>query len=231
MKADALRELAIAWLRDRYPTALIVPEMSIGKWGKAMLDVAAIVPPEPDRYLPRFRSNDPRQGLGHIAAIEIKGEGDSPSRMALQGAAYSKAAQQMWILPCPSLEAKIFRHAPDEWEKLGIREGAVVPLKPNYAARHDKSAPQEPWIPTGHPDAPGWLCTAPAQLLQAMWKDDLLMIARIHNLQPSRKMTVDDLTREISENVPLAEIRTAVIARLLERDYGTKLVYRPEDGD
>lgn len=101
MKAAELLPLAIDWLANRYPNSLIVPELSIGTWGAALLDVAAITQTE-------------------IIGVEIKGEGDSPARMPLQASLYSKAATRMFFLPCPALQDRCFKHLPDAWGRLVI---------------------------------------------------------------------------------------------------------------
>lgn len=79
MKANELTELAIEWLSKQYPDSVIVTELSVSSWGGASIDVAAITDNE-------------------IAGIEIKGEGDSPSRLKLQGLVYGRVARKMWLL-------------------------------------------------------------------------------------------------------------------------------------
>jgi hypothetical protein len=106
VRACDLLPLAIDWLAQRYPDSLIVPELSIGTWGAALLDVAAIT------------SNE-------IIGIEIKGEGDSPARLPLQASLYSKAATRMFFLPCPALQDRCFKHIPDAWGRLVV-DGDVV---------------------------------------------------------------------------------------------------------
>lgn len=212
MKADELLDRAIEWLRGQYPEARIVPEFSVGNWGAAKLDVAAIIPADAERL---FRGDgEPRTATGHIVGVEIKGEGDSPSRLALQGAIYSKAAQKMYILPSPSNAAQIFKHIPRSWGRLGVIDGAVHRVN-KVGLRDDR------------PREPEWLCTAPAQLLQALWKDELLHVARCLNMQPTRRMTVDELICDISEIASLREVRQAVVCCLMERNWLAKRVIEP----
>jgi hypothetical protein len=108
VRAADLLGLAIDWLATTYPESLIVPELSIGTWGAALLDVAAITPTE-------------------IIGVEIKGEGDSPARLPLQASLYSKAATRMFFLPCPALEERCFRHIPDAWGRLVVDGQSVRP--------------------------------------------------------------------------------------------------------
>lgn len=152
MRAADLLPLTIDWLAARYPQSLIVPELSIGTWGAALLDVAAVTETE-------------------IIGVELKGEGDSPARMPLQASIYSKAATRMFFLPCPTLEERCFKHLPSAWGKLAIREGRIEHQIQGLSWRQRERK--------GEPDD---LCVAPAQLLQCLWRADLEAIARIHGV-------------------------------------------------
>ena len=71
MKAPELLPLAVDWLAETYPGSIIVTELSVADWGGALVDVAAITETE-------------------IVGVEIKGDGDSPARLKLQGMAYGR---------------------------------------------------------------------------------------------------------------------------------------------
>jgi hypothetical protein len=183
MKAPELLQLAMIYLARRYPDAVLVPELSIGNWGKALLDVAAVTANE-------------------IIGVEIKGDGDSAARMPLQAAVYSKAATRMFILPAPSLEKTCFRHAPDCWGRLRIEDGKVV-----RALRHAWHKDEEPEV----------LCTAPRQLLQALWKEELRYIARRHEIFTTRDAYAHTLLDRLSEDLPVKVLRAEVCAAIRER--------------
>ena len=189
-KAPELLELAAQFLARRYPNSLIVRELSIGNWGSALIDLVAICDDE-------------------IIGIEIKGDGDSPTRLGLQQALYSKAADRMWILPSPDLENRCFegKHkVTREWGRLVLRDGKIEPFKYSWGAE----------------SKPGKLAIAPAQLLEALWKAELQFIAAGERCNSHSRMKVDELVDEISELVPLRNIRKAVCGRLLERDWAEK---------
>lgn len=186
MKAADLRELAIDWLARRHPDALIVTELSVGDWGKALIDVAAVTPTE-------------------IVGVEIKGEGDSTTRLGLQCALYSKAVRRMFLLPAPSMEARCFEgknKATEAWGQLSVQSGQVV-VRTNYGWARDGKV----------------LCEAPAQMLQALWKDELRYLASANRVSSHRSLRIDQLVDSIVELVPLREIRTGVCERLRARDW------------
>jgi hypothetical protein len=196
MKAAELLPLAIDWLARRYPDSLIVPELSIGTWGAALLDVAAITPTE-------------------IIGVEIKGEGDSPARLPLQASLYSKAAARMFFLPCAGLEERCFKHIPDAWGRLMVRDG-VIEQGWRYRA---------PWEPEQ-------LCVAPAQLLQCLWRQELDLIATRCAIITG-KVGVEKLRWELAEQVPLKRLKLEVCEALRLRrwsgQHGTKTVYHAAD--
>lgn len=124
MKAADILPLAIDWLANRYPQSLIVPELSVGTWGAALLDVAAITETE-------------------IIGVEIKGEGDSPARMPLQASIYSKAATRMFFLPCPQLEERCFKHLPPAWGRLSVGSGRIEQVLRPWQERTQNVEPEE----------------------------------------------------------------------------------------
>lgn len=105
-RAPRLCDLASDWLAARYPDALIVRELSVGKWGSAMLDIAAIT-------------------ADHIYGVEIKGDGDSHARLDRQGWIYSRVASRMFLLSAPSLDAAATKHLPSGWWHLRAGESGV----------------------------------------------------------------------------------------------------------
>jgi len=197
VKADELLPLAIDWLAETYPDSLIVPELSVGTWGAALLDVAAITPDQ-------------------IIGVEIKGEGDSPARMRLQAAIYSKAATRMYLLPCPALEDRCFKNTPSAWGRLVMRGGQIERLLTSHQKWVIEN--QQTYAIGRDPDPAERLCTAPLQLLQCLWRDELDEIARRLSLIVG-KLDVESLRREISERVCLRELRPLVCSLLRERKW------------
>jgi len=93
MKTDELTTLAIGWLRESFPEAIVIREMNVGSYGDARLDAAAI---------------DPTKG---IIGVEVKGEADKPDRLKLQIPRYSMVAQQMWLLADKKIRTKCHKAA------------------------------------------------------------------------------------------------------------------------
>lgn len=199
MKASELLPLAIDWLADRYPGALIVPELSIGTWGGALLDVAAITQTE-------------------IIGVEIKGEGDSPARMPLQASLYSKAATRMYFLACPALQDRCFKHLPNAWGKLAVVDGKIDVVLTDWERTcievYDKD--KEPAKK---------LCVAPGQLLQCLWRDELDTIARLCGVITG-KVGVEELRWQIAERVPLERLRAETCDALRRRKWINKTIHR-----
>lgn len=106
-KALRLCDAASDWLAEQYPDALIIRELSIGNYGSALLDIAAITENE-------------------IIGIEIKGDGDSAARLERQGWIYSRVATRMGLLPAPSLEAAAYKHLPQGWTLLRLSGGLLT---------------------------------------------------------------------------------------------------------
>lgn len=188
-KAARLCDLASDWLATRYPNALIVRELSVGKWGKALIDIAAITP-------------------DHIIGIEIKGDGDSGARLELQGHAYSRVATHMFLLTAPSLDGIAAKHKPADWWHLRVEAGEIV------AGRLDHV-----WYAGARPDGPASLPNAPAQLLECLITRELKILARELCPTIDCGRTVPALIHAISENAPLAEVRRGVCAALRVRDW------------
>lgn len=96
MRAKELTDLACKWLRARFPDAHIRRELSLAEYGGALIDVAAICQDQ-------------------IVGVEVKGDGDSPSRLKLQGAMYGRICRKVYLLPSPSLLERCEKHKPPEW--------------------------------------------------------------------------------------------------------------------
>jgi len=192
-RASTLKILALHWLRDRHPDALLIPEFCAAKYGDAMIDVAAITPNE-------------------LIGIEIKGDGDSTARLERQGWVYSRAATRMYLLPAPSLRTKAVVHRPRGWSLIDIEN-------------HNLSCKYH---------VPGRLPNAPAALLNILCKAELLRAGKASGVSCHKGSLVHDIANVIAERASLSEIRTAVLAELLNRDWAKmppagKTVYRPGD--
>ncbi len=192
-RSDRLKIMALHWLRAQFPDALLVPELAVAKYGDAMIDVGAITASE-------------------IVGIEIKGDGDSPARLARQGWVYSRAATRMFLLPAPSLLKKVLKHIPPGWGLLEVKDDKLV---------------------RGHRD-PAKLANAPAALLDILWKPELLRVGSAVGVACPSSRYVHSIAEAIAESAPLADIRAAVLSELLRRDWSTvpprgKVIYRPSD--
>lgn len=179
--ASRLCDLASDFLAARWPDAVIVRELSVGNWGSSMLDIAAI-------------TDDA------IIGVEIKGDGDSPTRLKLQAASYSKSATHMFLLAAPSIAGRCKAHKPMGWRLLTVAGDRCIDEHAHYL-RLDR------------------LPTSAAQLLQALWKEELLLVAASARVVAHRSMRVDQIAEELSELVPLRELRKHVCAALRARDW------------
>ncbi|EPX78057.1 hypothetical protein [Salipiger mucosus] len=202
MKANDLRTLATDWLAAAYPDSILVTELSIDDWGSASLDLAAITP-------------------SHIVGVEIKGEGDSPARLERQALTYPMAAREMWLLCDPSIKDKCFAKRPAGWGRLELWEGKVRPDN-----RAKKRGPMTKRKNGNHfwpsvrddsryvPDRASKLMQlAPHAICGALWKDELLTIARKYDLlPPRRKAYVHVLTEILIDNLPVTVIHDEMIA-------------------
>ncbi len=189
--APKLTLMALHWMRSEYPHALLTTELSIGKYGAALIDVAAIT--ERD-----------------ILGIEIKGDGDSPSRLARQGWVYSRSASKMWLLAAPSIKDRVAKHRPPNWAWLNPEGDGL-------------NCPHPPY---------GRLPNSPAALLEILWKDELLAVAGQLTVNAKRRWNVDRIADLVAETATLETLRPAVCQALLDRDWMRllqKKVYRPGD--
>lgn len=194
-RATNLLPLAVMWLRQQYPTAIIVPEFSIGAWGAALIDLAAICEDE-------------------IIGVEIKGDGDSPTRIKLQAAVYSKAADRMFLLPAPSIQARCYKAAPRSWGQLALIDGTIQRAEPHEYSRRKQ---------------PERLHIAAGQILQALWRDELDFIARTREVTIGKRLCKEGVRDHLAEHLPLSVIRSEVCSALRRRDWERvgKRVFRP----
>lgn len=207
MKAAELKKLAIEWLKTTYPNSIIVTEMSVADWGAASIDVAAITPT-------------------HMVGVEIKGEGDSPTRLDRQGITYGMVAREMWLLCDPGLQDKCFARRPRGWGRLELHKGQIRPY--NKATKRGEAIEMangntrwpsvrddsryEPEI-VGHQ-----LHQTPWTMCGTLWRDELYEIARIYKLScGSRAAHVLPLTEAICDGLPVTIIHDEMIRALRDR--------------
>jgi len=199
--ARDLRGDAILWLRDQWPDAVIIPELSVASMGGARLDLAAVTPTE-------------------LIGVEIKGEGDSTARLALQGMQYSAVCSRLFLLPCPSLREKCAKARPPGWLMATSECGDW--WKNTKGARFQAS-----WdFGEDHKRLP----TSPYRLLEVLWGDELKSLARVLDVDPKEHR--GHLLHHLAENFPLAKIRSGVLRRLYLRRwesarFGRTPVWRP----
>lgn len=206
MKAKELCALAADWLTSAVPNAIIVTELSVAEWGGAMVDVAAI-------------------GETHIVGVEVKGEGDSPARLALQGLAYGMVVREMWILADASIQAVCHARRPPDWGRLEIWEGKVRPWnratklgEPIKRADGLTSYPVVRDDDTYDPDkARESQLLSPGVMCGALWRDELYNIVRRHQLRLGRSATVVPLREAIVRDLPVGIIHQEMIAELRGR--------------
>lgn len=200
MKSIELRELAKLWLRNKHPDALILHELSVAEFGGAMVDVAAITPTQ-------------------IIGVEVKGDGDGPSRLMRQGYMYSRVCRTMHILCDPAVWEKCAKHVPEGW---GVIEMApdetkfgnydVCPLS-NLATYKYRTADE-----TGYGLAPVALAAMP-------WTKEYreFELALKTNLPEHKAKCV----ASVAERFPLRKIEAAVCHVLRKRNWYAKDVLLP----
>lgn len=191
MKAPELKELAITFLQEQHPDAYITTELSVAEWGGASVDVAAITSTE-------------------IVGIEIKGEGDSPTRLELQGLKYGRVCQRMWLLCTPdgTLGTRCHKKRPNGWGALEVKDGAVQPQI--WERRWD--ADQEV-TPVRQPH----LCAA--AMCETLWRDELHTLAREWGGLPglAARPTVKSLRKAVVGGIPTTMIHDLMIKALRRR--------------
>lgn len=213
MKADDLKQMAALWLRARFPTAHIAFEFSVAHYGTALVDVAAVTPEQ-------------------IVGVEIKGEGDTVSRLKLQGEMYPRVCRTMFLLPAPSLVEKCRDHKPYGWSMLyPNRETA-----PNYKYIQDcpdsglhYGSPRRGKI--FHSDGEG---LSPYALASMVWTNEYVKFRKalfgddplpggIRKL-PTKKQ---NCVNYVVFHCPVHKIEQAVCEVLRTREWDTKVIDRP----
>lgn len=189
MKASVLLEHAIEWLKSQYPDCIIVTEMSVADWGNARIDVAAITDEE-------------------MIGIEIKGEGDSPTRLELQGLRYGQVARKMWILCSPegTLAERCYKKIPGYWGILEMVDGHIqkrVRYQGNNYVNYFEPRDSRQFNPFA--------------MCETLWRDELYAIARRKNFQPGSRARVSDLTDILVRHLPIYELHAAMIDQLRKR--------------
>lgn len=193
VRAQELTDLAAQWLRKRHPQALIVREFSVSEYGGALVDVAAILERE-------------------IVAVEVKGEGDSPARLPLQGMMYSRACRSVYLLSAPSMQERCAKHLPPGW-------GMLSPEKQNgYGWRSVADLFAKSGCDKGYGLAPVTLAAMP-------WTTEYgRFSAELGWSVPSRKAAC---IKAVARHEPVEKIEAAVCGVLRRRDWQGKSVDRP----
>lgn len=178
--AARLTDIAVDWMREHYPGALIVPEFVCGDMGCARIDLAAIMPDA-------------------IHGVEVKGDGDSPTRLAMQGPHYSAVCSSVHLIWTPN-DVKFASKVPAGWGRLQIEDGKAV----------------SSGFYVGWRDA----LLSPHRMLGTIWRKELMRLCvRLRVSHDPKRSTVAQMTRDIADNIPLKEIRNGVCEILRERDW------------
>lgn len=212
MKAPDILPLAIDWLTVTYPGSVIVTEFSIADWGGARVDVAAITENE-------------------VIGVEIKGDGDSPARLELQGLAYGRVCRKMWLLPSNDLQDKCFAKRPPRWGRLELWEGAVRAynratalgdrIQTKHGYRYENLRDESRFDPCS-PAEGRLLC--PFSMCGTLWRDELYDIARLQKVKVIGKATVEPLTQAICAQLPAPAIHAAMIDQLRRREWRKPII-------
>lgn len=210
LPASDLTRLAVEWLRKEHPRAVVIEELSVADWGGARIDVAAVTPDK-------------------LVGVEIKGAGDSPTRLPLQGAIYAMVASEMWLLPSPCSAARCKKHKPAGWAMLEVHADAIRPA--NVAA---KLGPPQPTERDGHarrvipdpdryePDTiparyePHW---CPKLICGTLWRDELYDIARLHGVVCGGRARVAELSAALVDTLPVTVLHREMLQQLYARNW------------
>jgi len=211
MKADELKPLAVDWLRARFPEAHITCELSLAEYGGALIDVGAICSDQ-------------------IVGVEIKGDGDSASRLKLQGQMYSRVCRSVYLLPSLDLLKSCKKHIPPEWRML-VPPGGDLGVHSSRRLCPDSGISWGSTYGSADPKRGEGYGLSPAALAAMVWTTEYGAF-RYHIQEkhftalPSRKA---DFIRFVAERYPLPVIETAVCATLRERNWnGLKEIQYPE---
>lgn len=200
MKTQELYEIAFAWLRARYPNALIVPEFSVSEYGGALVDLAAVLP---DR----------------IIGVELKGEGDSPTRLPRQGMMYGRVCRSMYLLASPNIADRCSKHRPPGWKELRVEDPKV------YAWKRDGTL----WRHKRWGDDTGYGLASIA--LAAMpWTKEYRAFGRWLG-GASLPRTKAECIKSVAGHFPVREIEKAVCQVLRERNWEFKKVFPPDGSE
>jgi hypothetical protein len=172
--------------------------LSVASMGGARLDLAAVTPNE-------------------LIGVEIKGEGDSTARLALQGMQYSAVCTRLFLLPCPSLRDRCVKARPPGWLMACTEGGHWWSPKERGIRFHDD-----------HKRLP----KSAIRLLEMLWGDELASLCRVLDVDPKEHHGAGRMTH-LAENFPLAKIRSGVLRRLYLRrwesaKFGRTPVWRPD---
>ena len=195
--AGRLKTAALHWLRARYPSALLLCEFGLGGYGAGgQMDVVALTGDE-------------------LIGIEVKGDGDGPARLPLQGIRYALVSTAVWLLASPAVEKRCIKHLPDTWGELAIRDRSVTALRHAFYPGRVRSM------------------NSPAALWSTLWVPEQRTIHRLIAQVDGRAATVPK--EQVPEVVPLGLIRGHVLKALRERDwwrggnYPKREIWRPSD--
>lgn len=193
MNAGELTEVAESWLLREYPDSIIVRELSVADWGKASVDIAAITPDK-------------------IVGVEVKGERDSPARLPLQGATYSRVCEDMWLLADASLKERCEKALPPQWAMLQVIRGRAQPVRTRNGCRAQPS-----------------MTLCPGILLECLWAAELRNIVKQNRL-PEYTPTLRQVpaARAVLKHLPLPDIHAAVLGALRDRTWQKPVLFGPE---
>lgn len=178
--AYRLLGLAVDWLRERHPDAVIVPEFSMGAWGRGSVDVAAIT-------------------FDKIVGVEIKGDGDSPARLRMQGLQYGMVVQEMFLLPAPSVRKRCLDQKPEGWGRLDLDvEAATLSHEGSFCAVSEQNSVR--------------------QMLDGIWAEELREVCAILGFQWWRNKK-DHTVNFVSERAAIRDVRPVFVHIMRTRDW------------
>ena len=157
--------------------------------------------------------------MDELVGVEIKGEGDSTARLALQGMQYSAVCTRMFLLPCEKLRDRCERARPPGWLMARNKAGA--------------------WWQRNPPERQGaWefgdlktLPTSPLRLVEMLWGDEVRQLCTLFDID-AKVLRGQARLEAIANTVPLAKLRASVYRRLYRRRWESgqlpKRVWRPD---
>lgn len=211
MKAADLTKLAKDWLVIQYPESVIVTEFSVASWGGASIDIAAITADE-------------------IIGVEIKGEGDSPSRLPLQGHIYSRVASRMWLLPDASIELRCEKVRPSGWGRLEVFGHKIRPfnrhtingdkIKVNNGCHiyetYNRIRSEDEYIPS---EANPIIVKCPWAMCGTLWRDELYDLAIRCGIILTKSARENEIVDAITSKLPAPQINKEMIRALNNRQW------------